>query len=70
MDNSKVKKRFKISRSLLEGVELESDIDVSAKDHAIIIKSRSLTDRVRGIVKKTPLTGEKLDELYHTSKGV
>ncbi len=64
------KKGLTISRSLLESAGLESDIDVFAKDHTIIIKSRSMTDRVRGIVKKTPLTAEKLDELYHTSKGV
>ena len=64
------KKGLTISRSLLESVGLESDIDVFAKDHTIIIKPRSMTDRVRGIVKKTPLTAEKLDELYHTSKGV
>jgi hypothetical protein len=59
-----------ISRSLLESAGLESDVDVFAKDHTIIVKSRSMTDRVRGIVKKTPLTAEKLDELYHISKGV
>lgn len=55
------KKGLTISRSLLESAGLESDIDVFAKDHTII-KSRSMTDRVRGIVKKTPLTAEKLDE--------
>ena len=65
------KKGLTISRSLLESAGLEeSDIDVFTKDHTIIIKSRSMTDQVRGIVKKTPLTAEKLDELYHTSKGV
>ncbi len=64
------KKGLTIHRSLLESAGLGSDIDVFAKDHTIIVKSRSMTDRVRGIVKKTPLTVEKLDELYHTSKGV
>ncbi|CAG0957649.1 MAG: hypothetical protein MPEBLZ_01873 [Candidatus Methanoperedens nitroreducens] len=64
------KKGLTIHHSLLERAGLESDLDVFAKDHTIIIKSRSMTDRVRGIVKKTPLTVEKLDELYHTSKGV
>ncbi|MFA4934419.1 MAG: hypothetical protein WC568_01160 [Candidatus Methanoperedens sp.] len=49
---------------------MENDIDILAKDHTIIIKSSSMTDRVRGIVKKTPLTVEKLDEIYHASKGV
>ena len=64
------KKGLTIHHSLLESAGLESDLDVFAKDHTIIIKSRSMTDRVRGIVKKTPLTVEKLDEFYHTSKGV
>jgi len=64
------KKGLTIHNSLLESAGLESDLDVFAKDHKIIIKSRSMTDRVRGIVKKTPLTVENLDELYHTSKGV
>ncbi|CAG0980542.1 hypothetical protein METP3_02054 [Methanosarcinales archaeon] len=64
------KKGLTIHNSLLESAGLESDLDVFAKDHKIIIKSRSMTDRVRGIVKKTPLTVENLEELYHTSKGV
>lgn len=69
-DYELTKEGLTISRSLLESAGLESDVDVFAKDHTIIIKSRSMTDRVRGIVKKAPLTAEKLDELYHTSKGV
>ncbi|TRZ90466.1 MAG: hypothetical protein D4R88_03675 [Methanosarcinales archaeon] len=64
------KKGLTIHHSLLESAGLESDLDVFAKDHTIIIKSRSMTDRVRGIVKKTPLTVENLEELDHTSKGV
>ncbi len=35
----------------------------------IIIKPKSMTDRVRGIVNKSNLTVEELDELYHISKG-
>jgi hypothetical protein len=69
-DYELTKKGLTIHRSLLESAGLGYDIDVFAKDHTIIVKSRSMTDRVRGIVKKTPLTVEKLDELYHTSKGV
>ena len=64
------KKGLTIHHSLLESAGLESDLDVFAKDHTIIIKSRSMTDRVRGIVKKTPLTIDNLEELYHSSKGV
>ncbi len=69
-DYELTKEGLTISRSLLESAGLENDIDILAKDHTIIIKSSSMTDRVRGIVKKTPLTVEKLDEIYHASKGV
>ena len=63
------KKGLTIPSSLLESAGLGTDIDVLAKDHTIIIKSRSMTDRVRGIISNTPLTVEKLDELFHASKG-
>ncbi len=69
-DYELTKEGLTISRSLLESAGLENDIDILAKDNTIIIKSSSMTDRVRGIVKKTPLTVEKLDEIYHASKGV
>ncbi len=49
---------------------LGDKVEVFTRDHTIIIKSKSMTDRVRGIVKKSSHTIENLDELYHTSKGV
>ena len=58
-----------ISRHLLENVGVGDEIDIITKDHMIIIKPKSMTDRVRGIVKKSNLTVEELDELYHISKG-
>ncbi len=64
------KKGLSISHSLLESTGLREEVEVLTRDHTIIIKSKSMTDRVRGIVKKSPLTVENLDELYHTSKGV
>ncbi len=64
------KKGLSISHSLLESTGLGEEVEVLTRDHTIIIKSKSMTDRVRGIVKKSPLTVEDLDELYHTSKGV
>ena len=64
------KKGLSISHSLLESVGLGDEVEVFTRDHTIIIKSKSMTDRVRGIVKKSPLTVENLDELYHTSKGL
>jgi len=64
------KNGLSISNSLLESAGLGEDLEVFTRDHTIIIKSKSMTDRVRGIVKKSHLTVEDLDELYHTSKGV
>lgn len=64
------KNGLSISHSLLERAGLGEDVEVFTRDHTIIIKSKSMTDRVRGIVKKSPLKVEELDELYLTSKGV
>ncbi len=64
------KKGLSISHNLLESAGLGDEVEVFTRDHTIIVKSKSMTDRVRGIVKKSPLTVENLDELYHTSKGV
>ncbi|NOR60610.1 MAG: hypothetical protein GQ469_08290 [Methanosarcinales archaeon] len=62
-------KGLTISRHLLDNVGVGDEIDIITKDHMIIIKPKSMTDRVRGIVKKSNLTVEELDELYHISKG-
>ncbi len=59
-----------IYRNLLERAGIGEDVDVLTKDHTIVIKPKYMTDKVRGIVKKTPLTVEDLNELYHASKGV
>ena len=47
---------------------LGDEVEVFTRDPTIIIKSKSMTDRVRGIVKKSSFTVEDLDELYNTSK--
>ncbi len=59
-----------IFRSLLQKVGIDEDVDVFTRDHTIVIKPKFMTDKVRGIVKKTPFSVEDLDELYHASKGV
>lgn len=63
-------KGLSISHGFLERAGLGDEVEVFARDHTIIIKPKSMTDRVRGIVKKSPLNIEELDELYHTSKGL
>ena len=62
-------KGLTIPRHLLKNVGVGDEIDIITKGHMIIIKPKSMTDRVRGIVKKSNLTVEELDELYHISKG-
>jgi hypothetical protein len=52
------KKGLLISHSLLESAGLGDEVEVFTRDHTIIVKSKSMTDRVRGIVKKSPLTVE------------
>lgn len=64
------KKGLSISHGLLESAGLGDEVEVFTRDHTIIVKSKSMTDKVRGIMKKSPLTVENLDEIYHTSKGV
>jgi hypothetical protein len=37
--------------------------------HTILIKPKSLTEKVKGIIKGIPLSDEDLEELYHEYKG-
>jgi hypothetical protein len=63
-------KGLTISRNFLEDAGLGDEIDIVTKDHTIVIRPKSMTDKVRGIVKGSTLTVENLDDLYHFSKGV
>lgn len=63
-------KGLTISRNFLENAGVGDEIDIITKDHTIVIKPKSMTDKVRGIVKGSTLTVENLDELYYFSKGV
>jgi bifunctional DNA-binding transcriptional regulator/antitoxin component of YhaV-PrlF toxin-antitoxin module len=53
----------------LKKLGLEEDIEVLTKKHSIVIKPKSLTDRVRGLIKGTPLSVKELEEVYSESKG-
>lgn len=63
-------KGLTISRNFLENAGLSDEIDIVTKDHTIVIRPKSMTDKVRGIVKGSTLTVENLDDLYYFSKGV
>ncbi len=58
-----------IPQDILEKLGLEGDVEVFTKKHSIIIKPKSLTDRVRGLIKGTPLSTEEMEEIYYESKG-
>jgi len=51
-----------IPKKLLKELEIE-DAEVVFKEHEILVKSKSLTRKLRGLVK-TGLTVRELDELY------
>lgn len=63
------KEGLTISSDVLKKAGIEGDVDIFTRDHTIVIRSKYMTDKVRGIVKNTPLTIENLDELYYSSKG-
>jgi hypothetical protein len=51
-----------IPKGLLEELEIE-DAEVVLKEHEILVKSKSLTRKLRGLVK-SKLALRELDELY------
>mgnify|MGYP001098975443 CR=1 FL=1 len=51
-----------IPKGLLEELEIE-DAEVVLKEHEILVKSKSLTRKLRGLVK-SKLRLRELDELY------
>ena len=51
-------KGLTISRHLLENVGVGDEIDIITTDHMIIIKPKSMTDRVRSLVMLLPLIAE------------
>jgi hypothetical protein len=55
--------RLSLSQDVLPETWLDEPIEAIVKSYAILIKPRSLSERVRGIVKKR-LSHEELDELY------
>jgi hypothetical protein len=55
--------RLSLSQDVLPETWLDEPIGAVVKSHVILIKPRSLSQKVRGIVKKH-LSYEELDELY------
>jgi len=55
--------RLSLSRDVLPETWFEEPIEAVVKSYGILIKPRSLSQKVRGIVKKR-LSYEELDELY------
>ncbi|MBU0569131.1 hypothetical protein KJ693_10980 [bacterium] len=57
-----------IPGALLKKTGLTNDVDVLTRDHLILIKPKSFTTEVKGIIKDSKLSREELDELYLESK--
>jgi hypothetical protein len=55
--------RLSLSQDVLPETWFEEPIEAVVKSYGILIKPRSLSQKVRGIVKKR-LSYEELDELY------
>jgi hypothetical protein len=55
--------RLSVSQDVLSETWFEEPIEAVVKSYGILIKPRSLSHKVRGIVKKR-LSYEELDELY------
>ncbi|MGA9348470.1 MAG: hypothetical protein WBW48_06660 [Anaerolineae bacterium] len=55
--------RLSLSQDVLPEAWLDEPIEAIVKSYAILIKPQSLSQKVRGIVKKR-LSYEELDELY------
>ncbi|GBE53864.1 hypothetical protein BMS3Bbin15_00010 [archaeon BMS3Bbin15] len=58
-----------IPLNVLKSAGLEGDVDIVTRGHTIIVKPESFTEKVRGIIKGTPLSEKDLEELYHVYKG-
>jgi len=55
--------RISLDQAMLPDVWLDEPIEAVVKNYGILIKPRSLSQRLRGIVQKR-LSYEELDELY------
>jgi len=58
-----------IPLNILKKIGLERDAHILISGHTILIKPKSLTEKVKGIIKGIPLSDEDLEELYHEYKG-
>ncbi len=57
-------KGLTIPQETLKAIGVEEDIELLIKKHFLIIRPKSVTKKVRGIIRDTPLTGKGLDEFY------
>ncbi|RLF97474.1 hypothetical protein DRN58_08755 [Thermococci archaeon] len=57
-----------ISKKIIDQLRTE-DIEVIVKENYIILKPKSLTEKVRGIVKGSKLSVDELEEIYLKMKG-
>ena len=58
------KEGLTISPELIRKADLGTSVFVVVKRHLIIIKPKSLTEKLRGVVKNAAVSLKELDELY------
>ena len=58
------KEGLTISPELIREADLGTSVFVVVKRHLIIIKPKSLTEKLRGVVKNAAVSLKELDELY------
>jgi len=57
-----------ISKKIIDELKTE-EVDVIVKENYIILKPKSLTQKVRGIIKGSKLSVDELEEMYLKTKG-
>ena len=58
------KEGLTISPELIREADLGANVFIIVKRHLIMIRPRSLTEKMKGIIRNATLTLKELDELY------
>ncbi|MFP4642337.1 MAG: hypothetical protein ACOC7P_00140 [Chloroflexota bacterium] len=58
-----------LNNELLGEAGIEGEAEVIVREGTIILKSKGMTERVRGLVRGSRLSAEELERLYHEDKG-
>jgi hypothetical protein len=68
VDVTVTKEGLVIPMNLLKDSHIGDNVGIVKKEDLIIIKEKSFTDKVRGIVKDSKLSDKELDEIWFEGK--